>query len=196
VLAIVSGPPVPLDFPRVERPYVGVQVSLTKIRRLALEITVTDASSGIYIIENTMNGRCYIGGSTNVHQRLKIHHSQLNNKNHFNWNLNQDLKVYDIADFTCSLLEKCDVDELVERETAHIVKYQLSGRPKLYNTKMPIARDSEAFQATVRIDAAKDIHELYEITHHLTKSHFVGDLIELGLKVFKMGIIPNTAKGE
>lgn len=84
-------------------------------------IPFTKKVSGIYKIENKINGKVYIGQSVDVYRRLKKHIWEIKNNN--NNVLYKAFKKYGIENFTYELIEECDVEELDEKEIFYIRKY-------------------------------------------------------------------------
>ena len=72
--------------------------------------------SGIYKITNILNGKSYIGLSSNIKQRWVQHKRNLNNNVHHNLHLQSAWNKYGKKYFTFSVLEYCDLDILPERE--------------------------------------------------------------------------------
>ena len=60
---------------------------------------------GIYMIKNTENGKVYIGSSKNVCRRWNNHMSELFQRIHKNYKLQDDFDKYGIEKFTFSVLE-------------------------------------------------------------------------------------------
>lgn len=83
-------------------------------------IPFTKKVSGIYKIENKVNGKIYIGQSVDVYRRLKKHLWEIENNNSV---LYKAFKKYGIDNFTYELVEECDIDILDEREIFYIQKY-------------------------------------------------------------------------
>lgn len=54
---------------------------------------------GIYKIENTTNGKVYIGESFNIKNRLQQHLDELESNNHYNKKLQHDWNVYGKENF-------------------------------------------------------------------------------------------------
>ena len=80
--------------------------------------------SGIYKIENQINGKCYIGQSKNIKKRVLYHHfCDFKNENNccYNSKFYQALRKYGIENFRVSILEECE--NLDERETYWIHYY-------------------------------------------------------------------------
>ena len=79
--------------------------------------------SGIYMIENKINNKKYIGQSYDIYTRWIKHKGFLNNKNHHNKHLQAAWSKYGEAAFVFSIIEICEIDKLNERETFWIKKY-------------------------------------------------------------------------
>lgn len=84
-------------------------------------IPFTKKVSGIYKIENKINGKVYIGQSVDVYRRLKKHIWEIENNNGV---LYKAFKKYGIENFTYELIEECGIDELDEKEVFYIQKYK------------------------------------------------------------------------
>lgn len=88
--------------------------------------------SGIYCIRNTVDGKMYIGRSTNLAKREKTHFWMLKKNRHFNvhlqraYNLNPDV-------FKFEILEECAKDLLNDKEVFYISKYKTMDMEHGYN---------------------------------------------------------------
>lgn len=72
---------------------------------------------GVYCIENLVNGKCYVGGSTNIKARWSTHRSSLNHGYHASESLQQEWIVYGEENFAFHMLEEVmNEDNLVDRE--------------------------------------------------------------------------------
>ena len=80
---------------------------------------------GIYKITNQINGKCYIGQSTNIHKRWNNHRSAYQNQNahEYNYYLYRAMRKYGIENFTFEVIEECKQSELNKRETYWIDYY-------------------------------------------------------------------------
>lgn len=95
-------------------------------------------SAGVYKIENSVSGKIYIGGSTNVKSRWDSHIRALNSNCHTNAGLQSDWNSVGKDNFIFSLIEESDEESVFEREKHWIEKfgaiengYNLStGRPR------------------------------------------------------------------
>jgi group I intron endonuclease len=73
--------------------------------------------SGIYIILNKLNLKCYIGSSVNINSRLSKHKYQLKNNKHSNQKLQNAVNKYGLNNFNFSILEKVkEIDLLRDKE--------------------------------------------------------------------------------
>jgi hypothetical protein len=78
--------------------------------------------SGIYVITNKLNLHKYIGSSVNIFNRLSDHKWRLYHKNHHSIYLQRAVNKYGIENFKVSILEKCTIDNLNEKEIYWIGK--------------------------------------------------------------------------
>lgn len=83
-------------------------------------IPFTKKISGIYKIENKINGKIYIGQSVDVYRRLKKHIWEIKSNNNI---LYKALKKYGVENFTYELIEECEINKLDEKEKYYIKKY-------------------------------------------------------------------------
>lgn len=100
---------------------------------------------GIYKIENKINGKVYIGQSTNIEKRWAKHLEDLNKGRHHCSKLQEDYLKYDISNFAFVILEVCEKERLDELE-----KYYIS--LNLYN-----AYNSLKYDCIKNIKHKKDI---------------------------------------
>lgn len=91
--------------------------------------------TGIYKIANTVNGKVYIGQSTNIKQRWSQHKQHLNGGRHCNEYLQRSWDKYGKDAFEFILLAECRVDELDELEEYYISMYDSTNFKKGYNEK-------------------------------------------------------------
>lgn len=75
---------------------------------------------GIYKIENSINGKIYIGSSVNTHKRWISHKCDFNKKRHPNKHMQNVYNKYGIDVLIFSVIEMCDKSELKEREQYYI----------------------------------------------------------------------------
>lgn len=72
--------------------------------------------SGIYRITNTINGKIYIGSSVNITERWYRHKRLLRKDAHHNKHLQNAWNKYGESEFTFTIIENCEVDNLTVRE--------------------------------------------------------------------------------
>lgn len=80
-------------------------------------------SSGIYVIRNKCNGKCYIGQSLDIHRRTNKHLNDLVNNKHYNDYLQNAWNKYGSENFEFCVVELCDGSVLSEREIKYIQEY-------------------------------------------------------------------------
>lgn len=89
---------------------------------------------GIYEILNSINGKRYIGSSSNVKKRMAAHKRFLNEGGHFNSYLQYSWDKYGSEHFTFKIIEHCEKEDLLLREQMYLLTYQRNGKwESLYN---------------------------------------------------------------
>lgn len=86
--------------------------------------------SGIYQIENLVNGKVYIGSSQNLNARRRGHYYNLRHNQHKNQHLQNSFNKYGESCFIHTVLHYCDVDMLIFFEQYYIDDYSVN---RLYN---------------------------------------------------------------
>ena len=76
--------------------------------------------SGVYVITNVVNGKQYIGSSSNINERRRCHFLSLSNGNHHNSHLQNSYRKYGKENFSFQIIEQCDNFALIEREQFYI----------------------------------------------------------------------------
>lgn len=76
--------------------------------------------TGIYCIENTINGKKYIGKAVNIELRWTTHRRSLNTDKHYNKHLQRAWNVYGAESFLFYVVELCDKQSLDVRERHYI----------------------------------------------------------------------------
>ena len=71
---------------------------------------------GIYLIKNNINGKVYIGQSTNIYERWSEHKRIAKNDLTIKYPLYLAMRKYGIENFTFSIIEECSQELLNERE--------------------------------------------------------------------------------
>lgn len=89
--------------------------------------------SGIYKIENLINGKIYIGQSKQIRQRWSEHKKELRRNKHTNEYLQRAWNKYGEENFKHEVLEFCSEDQLDERECYYIDLYDAMNPQFGYN---------------------------------------------------------------
>lgn len=101
--------------------------------------------SGIYVIENIINNKRYIGSAKNFKKRWYVHKSALNHNSHDNSYLQKAWNKYGVNNFSFGILEEVEPDKLIEREQYYIDFYDVCNRDKGYNLS-PTAGNTLGFK--------------------------------------------------
>lgn len=91
---------------------------------------------GIYKITNKINGKCYIGQSVNLKNRIAMHRSMLKHNNEDNPLLVKASKKYGYNNFEISIIKYCNENELDYYEKYYIEHYKSYKRKKGYNIEL------------------------------------------------------------
>ena len=93
--------------------------------------------SGIYMILNTYNNKCYIGSTKNFYTRKQKHFRLLVLNKHHSNHLQKAYNRYGKDKFTFIILEECEIEKLLEKEVFWInLKNSLDPRYG-YNVAIP-----------------------------------------------------------
>lgn len=84
-------------------------------------------ATGVYAIENTVNGMIYVGGAADIDRRWIQHKSHLRHQRHINRNLQASWNEYGASAFKLSILEVCEMGLLVDREQHYLDAYMPLG---------------------------------------------------------------------
>lgn len=87
---------------------------------MASSIVNVACVSGIYRIQNTLNGKFYIGSSVNIRWRAHKHLSQLRRGIHHNAYLQSAFNKYGERAFSVEMVECCERSEILEREQSYL----------------------------------------------------------------------------
>ena len=93
-----------------------------------------DFLHGIYKIENLINGKIYIGQSTDIKRRWYNHKRVINEilYDSYNYPLYRSMRKYGVENFSFEILEECLIEEMDQKEFFYIKKFN-SLIPNGYN---------------------------------------------------------------
>ncbi len=87
-------------------------------------------TSGVYVIENVVDGMVYVGSSTNIELRKSQHFSHLRSGVHHNQNLQREFNLYGSKRLEFRVVEHAHSDDLLRLEQLWLDKI---GKDGLYN---------------------------------------------------------------
>ena len=123
---------------------------------------------GIYKITNSINGKIYIGKSTNIFERWSEHWTSSRNINKRATNLHKDIAKYGIENFCFEILEICESKNLTEEED-YFINYFQSWGDNGYNEKTSNCYftkiGEKANNAKLTNDDVYNIREEYKLIH-------------------------------
>ena len=89
--------------------------------------------SGIYCIQNKLDGKRYIGQSVDIYARWRQHKWHLNNNRHSNYHLQASWIQNGEENFQFDILKQCEIQELDKLEIYFIDKYKTFNNKYGYN---------------------------------------------------------------
>lgn len=89
-------------------------------------------NSGVYIIENIINGKWYIGSSLKLNTRYQLHMNSLKRKVHHNWKLQRDFNKYGEDTFIYKILLFLD-GEIIRTIEREMIEYFETYKDSGYN---------------------------------------------------------------
>lgn len=129
-------------------------------------------SVGIYCIENTTNGKKYIGLSRNIESRWNQHRSKLRSKKHANVYLQRAWNNCGENAFKFYIVELCDSNTLSEREEYYIAKYHTLSHESGYN----LTKGGEDAATTNKSVIAYKTGNIYHSVHSVAEECGVADI--------------------
>ena len=116
---------------------------------------------GVYKITNLKDGKIYIGSSINVENREYKHFWMLRRGTHDNNHLQNSFNRDGENNFTFTIIEECDVNQLIEREKCYINEYASNNSNYGYNLAQVNDFRRNTFNDEVKVKLSK---------HYLTKN--------------------------
>jgi group I intron endonuclease len=115
--------------------------------------------TGIYKIENLINGKVYIGQSQNISQRWIAHRNRPFNTNASQYDspLYRAIRKYGLENFSFEVLEEVEKDKLDEREIYWISNFKSNDSSKGYNLT------TGGGAITNGILTLEEVHEIYNL---------------------------------
>jgi group I intron endonuclease len=110
---------------------------------------------GVYMITNLIDKKCYIGSSVNLKNRKYKHFWMLNKNKHDNQYLQNSYNKYGAESFRFTILEECNIIEIVNLENYYIEKYQSNNPNYGYNLAIVNEFRRNKFNNDVKIKLSK-----------------------------------------
>src|SRR5260221_8409252 len=98
------------------RPLDRGEIVLSTIYTFDALYLIPPSTCGIYCIRCSLNGKGYIGSSSNIQRRMRAHKYNAGSNNHGVPLLYDDMRLYGLRFFTVEILELCSQRDLLARE--------------------------------------------------------------------------------
>lgn len=98
------------------------------------------AKYGVYMIENIVNAKVYIGSSNNIEERISRHFYMLRNNKHHSSHLQNAFNKYGEENFKFHILKECREKDLIKWEQVYMNKYQATCPACGYNVSLKAGR--------------------------------------------------------
>lgn len=89
--------------------------------------------AGVYLISNSVNGKCYVGSTIHLDQRRKEHFSRLANNKHINAHLQNAYNKYGREAFDFEILETVDIDDNIKDKLLKREQFWIDNLKPEYN---------------------------------------------------------------
>ena len=124
-----------------------------------ISITNVPRKSGVYQFKNKVNNKVYIGSSKNIYYRLKDHLKTLHANRHYNNYFQSSWNKYGEENFEFSILELCDVENILIIEQKYIDSNNACNSEFGYNL-MPNALNNSGYKWTDEYKIKRSKHEI------------------------------------
>jgi group I intron endonuclease len=125
-----------------------------------------DKICGVYKITNIINGKFYIGSSSNIQKRWTQHKANLNAKEHDNIHLQNAWNLYGSRNFKFEIIEECQPEAQFEREQYYLNTLNPFGE-RGYNLVRRISK--KYLSDNYMTKACAMCHKNYNTFSHLSK---------------------------
>lgn len=85
------------------------------------------------MIKNILNGKVYIGASSQIHKRIPQHKRSLRARSHHSDRLQKDWDIYGESAFSFEVLEHCCADCLKNKEVEYTIHFNSGDKQHGYN---------------------------------------------------------------
>lgn len=117
--------------------------------------------SGIYMILNTYNNKCYVGSTKNFYKRKLEHWNLLSKNKHHSNHLQKSYLKYGADKFVFIILEECEIEKLLEREIFWI-DLKKSIKPSYgYNIAVPQRNENFSIRQETKDKLLKATYKQY-----------------------------------
>lgn len=136
---------------------------------------------GVYKITNTVNGKIYVGSSTNLERRRFDHYFRLrSNKN--NHPIQSDFNKYGESNLIFEILEECGHDKLRSLEGSYIRLLNTTDKNYGYNTMINNGKYSNVSAKEIKPIVIKPPFELLTPKELCVMANITKDILRIWLK--------------
>lgn len=130
--------------------------------------------SGIYMIFNTYNNKCYVGSTKNFRIRKAKHYRQLLLNKHHSQHLQKAYNKYGKDKFIFIILEECEIENLIDREIWWIKTKKSLNSKYGYNISIPLKNNSlELRPETILKKKIDAYNQYYKKEDNITLEEFL-----------------------
>lgn len=139
--------------------------------------------SGIYMILNVYNNKCYVGSTKNLYKRKNEHFRYLKNNKHHSDHLQRAYNKYGSDKFIFAILEECGIENLIDREVFWIKMKNSLDSKYGYNIAIPQKNESLIPRIETTLKKVINTHKQWYSDNRITLEEFIEgkrskDLIE------------------